>query len=98
MADFFTASDSEEEEEDPDEPDDALPELESIKCDVAFVPVGGTYTMVADEAAALVNKIKPEVAIPIHYGSIVGSARDADTFKAKVAGGIKVVTKVEDAK
>ena len=77
---------------------DALPELESIKCDVAFVPVGGTYTMTAAEAAALVNKINPEVAIPIHYGSIVGSAGDADTFKAKVAGGIKVVIKVEDAK
>ena len=77
---------------------DALPELESIKCDVAFVPVGGTYTMTADEAAALVNKIKPQVAVPIHYGSIVGSPGDADTFKANIDDGIKVVTKVEDAK
>lgn len=77
---------------------DALPELEGVKCDIAFVPVGGTYTMTAKEAAGLINKIKPEIAVPIHYGTIVGTAADADTFKAAVNSGIKVVTKVEDAK
>lgn len=77
---------------------DALPELESVECDVAFVPIGGTYTMTAPEAAALINKIKPEYAIPIHYGTIVGKAADADTFKAAIDSSIKVVTKVQDAK
>ena len=77
---------------------DALPELEDVECDIAMVPAGGTYTMTASEAAGLVNRISPEYAIPIHYGTIVGTAADADTFKAAVDGGIKVVTKVEDAK
>ena len=51
-----------------------------IKCDVAFVPVGGTYTMTALEASELINKIKPKIAVPIHYGSIVGQKEDAQVF------------------
>ena len=51
-----------------------------VKCDVAFVPVGGTYTMDYKEAAELTNQIKPKVAIPIHYGSIVGTKQDAINF------------------
>lgn len=77
---------------------DALPELEDISCDIAFVPVGGTYTMTATEAAGLVNKIKPAYAIPIHYGTIVGRAADADTFGAALDKDITMVRKVEDAK
>lgn len=51
-----------------------------VKCDVAFVPVGGTFTMDYREAARLVNEIKPKVAIPIHYGSIVGTEQDGINF------------------
>lgn len=51
-----------------------------VKCDVAFVPVGGTYTMDFKEAASLINEIKPKIAIPIHYGSIVGTEQDAIDF------------------
>jgi L-ascorbate metabolism protein UlaG (beta-lactamase superfamily) len=51
-----------------------------VKCDVAFVPVGGTYTMNFEEAAKLINKIRPKVAVPIHYGSIVGTNKDAEDF------------------
>ena len=51
-----------------------------VKCDVAFVPVGGTYTMDYKEAAELTNQIKPKVAVPIHYGSIVGTKQDAINF------------------
>ncbi len=51
-----------------------------VNCDVAFVPVGGTFTMNANEAAELINEIKPKVAIPIHYGSIVGTKQDAIKF------------------
>lgn len=59
---------------------DDTPECRQVKCDVAVVPVGGTYTMNAKEAAALVNAIRPALAIPSHYGSVVGSEKDADTF------------------
>ena len=51
-----------------------------VKCDVAFVPIGGTYTMDYKEAAELANQIKPKVVIPIHYGSIVGTKQDAINF------------------
>lgn len=60
---------------------DAIPEMEGIQADVVIVPVGGTYTMTAAEAARAVNRIKPEAAIPIHWGDIVGSAADARTFQ-----------------
>ena len=51
-----------------------------VKCDVAFVPVGGTYTMTYKEAAKLVNNIKPKAAIPTHYQEIVGNKDDGIKF------------------
>ena len=59
---------------------DITEENKQVKCDVAFVPVGGTYTMDFKEAAQLINEIKPKIAIPIHYGSIVGTEQDAIDF------------------
>ena len=59
---------------------DITEENKKVKCDVAFVPVGGTYTMDFKEAASLINEIKPKIAIPIHYGSIVGTEQDAIDF------------------
>ena len=59
---------------------DVIPEMDDIEADIALLPVGGTYTMTADEAAQAANRIKPKVAIPMHYGTIVGSARDAQRF------------------
>ncbi len=73
---------------------DAIGELSSVNCDVALVPIGGTYTMNAKEAAKLVNKIHPQVAIPTHYGSIVGKPEDAEVFKKNVDTGILVETKL----
>lgn len=59
---------------------DVTDENMNVKCNVAFVPVGGTYTMTAEEAAYLVNNIKPKIAVPIHYGSLVGTEEDANKF------------------
>lgn len=66
-----------------------------VKCDVAMIPIGGTYTMDAMQAAQLINEIKPDIAIPTHYGSAVGSPKDADTFKEQVNSDIEVVIKME---
>ncbi len=68
---------------------DLTEENKKVKCDVAFVPVGGTYTMNAKEAATLVNSICPKIAIPIHYGSIVGTKKDAEEFCNLVNPSIK---------
>lgn len=59
---------------------DVTPENKAVKCDVAFIPVGGTYTMDFKEAANLINEIKPKIAVPIHYGSVVGTKQDAIDF------------------
>jgi L-ascorbate metabolism protein UlaG (beta-lactamase superfamily) len=48
--------------------------------DIALLPVGGTYTMGAEEAAAAVEHIKPGRAIPYHWGDIVGKHSDAQRF------------------
>ena len=60
---------------------DLIPEMETIRADIMLVPVGGTYTMTAEEAARAVNTVRPEIAIPIHYDDIVGSVEDARRFK-----------------
>jgi len=65
---------------------DDIPEMSATKPDIALVPVSGTYVMTAEEAAKATNeKIKPrKFAIPMHYGSIVGSYKDASKFKQLV--------------
>ena len=69
---------------------DLTKDNKTVKCDIALVPVGGTYTMDAKKAAELVNCIQPEIAIPTHYGSIVGEEADASAFEADVDKWIKV--------
>ncbi len=69
---------------------DITEENRKVKCDVAFVPIGGTYTMTAEEAANLVNEIKPKIAVPIHYGLIVGTKEDEEVFKTHVNKDIEV--------
>lgn len=59
---------------------DITEENRKVKCDVAFVPVGGTYTIDFKEAAQLINEIQPKIAVPIHYGSVVGTKQDATDF------------------
>ena len=59
---------------------DITEENKKVKCDVALVPVGGTYTMDYKEAVELVNEIKPKIAVPTHYGSIVGTEQDGINF------------------
>ena len=71
---------------------DITEENKKVKCDIAFVPVGGTYTMDFKEAASLINEIKPKVAIPIHYGSIVGTNQDATNFIVLLNSDIKGIS------
>ena len=59
---------------------DANEDIQNIKCDVLFVPIGGTYTMDYKEAADYTNSIKPKYVIPIHYGTIVGKKEDGIEF------------------
>jgi L-ascorbate metabolism protein UlaG (beta-lactamase superfamily) len=65
---------------------DFIPEMTGLAPDVALLPVGGTFTMDAAEAARAARAIRPKVAVPMHYGSIVGSEADARRFAALLAG------------
>ena len=65
---------------------DNVDEINNVVCNIACVPVGGTYTMNYSEAANLINSIDPDYAIPIHYGTVVGSKDDANKFKELVEG------------
>lgn len=60
---------------------DKTPEVESVKCDIALIPIGGYYTMDVDDAKELVKIINPKVVIPTHYGSIVGNIEDGKKLK-----------------
>jgi L-ascorbate metabolism protein UlaG (beta-lactamase superfamily) len=75
---------------------DYIPEMKNIKADIALLPVSGTYVMTADEAAQAALDIKPKVAIPMHYGSIVGKKEDARRFAEKLKGKIDVVILQEE--
>ena len=70
---------------------DVTEENRKVKCDVAFVPIGGTYTMTAKEAATLVNEINPKITVPIHYNCIIGSKEDEKVFKNSVNDDIEVM-------
>ena len=63
---------------------DATKEAKSVKCDIAMVPIGGTFTMDAGKAAELINHIRPKAAIPTHYGSVAGKPEDGEKFRRLV--------------
>ena len=65
-----------------------------VKCDIARVPIGGKFTMDADKAAEFINIIQPTVAIPTHYGSIVGKKEDANVFASGVNAPIRTEVKM----
>jgi L-ascorbate metabolism protein UlaG (beta-lactamase superfamily) len=71
---------------------DYIPEMKTFKdIDIALLPVSGTYVMDAKEAVQAALDINPKIAIPMHYGSIVGSESDAKYFADALKGKIEVV-------
>jgi len=71
---------------------DFIPEMAEIVCDVALLPVSGTYVMTAEEAAQAATMIAPRVAVPMHYGAgIVGTNEDAERFKELYSGEVRIM-------
>jgi len=68
---------------------------ETISCDVALIPIGGTFTMDPVQAAAFINTIKPRFVVPTHYGTTVGNKEDVDAFEPLVDSSITVIRKME---
>jgi len=69
---------------------DHIPEMKNFKADIALLPVSGTYVMTAEEAIKAALDIKPKIAIPMHYASIVGTNDDAKKFAEGLKGKIQV--------
>ena len=70
---------------------DFIPEMKDLNVDIALLPVSGTYVMTAAQAAEAALAINPELAIPMHYGAIVGSEQDALDFKQALEGKVDVL-------
>ena len=69
---------------------DFIPEMKALDVDIALLPVSGTYVMTAPEAVEAALAIGPKIAVPMHYGSIVGAVSDAETFRSALEGKIDV--------
>ena len=71
---------------------DIIPEMKEIKCDIALLPVSGKFTMTAEEAARAAEIIHSDLAIPMHYGTLIGTKEDAERFVSLCDGkGIKAM-------
>jgi L-ascorbate metabolism protein UlaG (beta-lactamase superfamily) len=70
---------------------DHIPEMADIDCDVALLPVSGKYVMTAEEAAEAARTLQPEVVVPMHYGSGIGTAEDGHSFTGLYDGKVVVV-------
>ncbi len=70
---------------------DFIPEMKDVRADIALLPVSGTYVMTVEEAVQAALTISPKIAIPMHYGSIVGSEKDAERFKRLLEGKVEVL-------
>ena len=69
---------------------DHIPEMKTFDVDIALLPVSGTYVMTAEEAVTAALEIKPKIAVPMHYNSIVGTEEDAERFAEGLNGKIEV--------
>jgi L-ascorbate metabolism protein UlaG (beta-lactamase superfamily) len=69
---------------------DFIPEMKDFDVDIALLPVSGTYVMTAEEAVQAALAINPQIAIPMHYGAIVGGDQDPLNFKNALEGKVDV--------
>jgi L-ascorbate metabolism protein UlaG (beta-lactamase superfamily) len=75
---------------------DVIPEMDSVTgVDVALLPVSGVYVMTAPEAAEAARRIQPRVAVPMHWGSHIGTEHDARTFAAKAPVEVQIMERAQ---
>jgi L-ascorbate metabolism protein UlaG (beta-lactamase superfamily) len=70
---------------------DFIPEMKGLQADIALLPVSGTYVMTAEQAVEAARAIQPKLAIPMHYGAIVGDEKDAMAFQKALEGEVEVL-------
>ncbi|MEM0094937.1 MAG: MBL fold metallo-hydrolase [Candidatus Micrarchaeaceae archaeon] len=70
---------------------DFIEEMKGISVDLALLPIGGTYTMDVNEAAAAANAINAKNVVPMHYKALLGESGSKvaeEAFKRKVKNAI----------
>ena len=72
---------------------DSIPEMSGLDVDIALLPVSGTYVMTPDEAAEASSRIKPKIAIPMHFGTVVGDQSHAERFKKLAECEVRILDK-----
>jgi L-ascorbate metabolism protein UlaG (beta-lactamase superfamily) len=74
---------------------DVIPEMDEVAgVDVALLAVSGVYVMTAQEAAEAARRIQPRVAIPMHWGELLGTRADAEAFAASAPVEVTIMDKV----
>ncbi len=69
-----------------------IPEMNDVKADVIFLPLGQTYTMDSvEDAVKAVEVTGAKIAVPIHYGKYEGTVEDAEKFKTLLDGKAEVI-------
>jgi L-ascorbate metabolism protein UlaG (beta-lactamase superfamily) len=75
---------------------DVIPEMDTVTgVDVALLPVSGVYVMTAQEAAEAARRIQPRVAVPMNWGSHIGTEHDARTFASKAPVEVRIMEKAQ---
>jgi len=70
---------------------DHIPEMDSVQCDIALLPVSGIYVMTAEEAAQAAKAIRPAIVVPMHYGLGIGTDDDGERFARLYDGKVTVL-------
>jgi len=74
---------------------DFIPEMKALKnIDIALLPIGGTYTMNANEAAQAAKTINPRIVVPYHYGDIIGTKEDAERLASLYTGETRILNPI----
>lgn len=70
---------------------DQIPEMAQVRCDVALLPVSGTYVMTVEEAVRAAQVLKPQIVVPMHFGSGIGTPEDGGHFARLFGGEVRVL-------
>jgi L-ascorbate metabolism protein UlaG (beta-lactamase superfamily) len=70
---------------------DYLDSMATIRCDVAFFPCDGHYTMGPDDAARAAGACGAAVLVPVHWGESWGSPEDVEEMRSRFGGEVKVL-------
>ncbi len=70
---------------------DLIPEMAGVVCDIALLPMGGTYTMNAEQAAQAAERIGPQIVVPMHWGRLVGTEKDVERLSRLMPKGVRLV-------